>query len=66
MHSRDEPFLRSLECYFGIYFPRNSGNKHQSNPLVSAETIRHSSKYIILYVSNNIMLNLADMVILQI
>ena len=22
MHSRDEPFLRSLECYFGIYFPR--------------------------------------------
>ena len=22
MHSRDEPFLRSFECYFGIYFPR--------------------------------------------
>ena len=22
MYSRDEPFLRSLECYFGIYFPR--------------------------------------------
>ena len=25
--------------------------KHQNNPLVSAETIRHSSTYIILYVS---------------
>ena len=24
--------------------------KHQNNPLVSAETIRHSSTYIILYV----------------
>ena len=24
-------------------------NKHQNNPLVSAETIRHSSTYIILY-----------------
>ena len=22
MYSRHEPFLRSLECYFGIYFPR--------------------------------------------
>ena len=22
MYSRDEPFLRSLECYFDIYFPR--------------------------------------------
>ena len=28
---------------------RNSGNKHQNNPLVSAEMIRHSSTYIILY-----------------
>ena len=28
---------------------RNSGNKHQNNPLVSAETVRHSSTYIILY-----------------
>ena len=39
MHSRDELFLRSLECYFGVY---------QNNPLVSAETVRHSSTYIIL------------------
>ena len=29
---------------------RNSGNKHQNNPLLSAETVRHSSAYIILYV----------------
>ena len=28
---------------------RNSGNKHQNNPLVSAETVRHSSTFIILY-----------------
>ena len=37
---------------FWYLFPsllRNSGNKHQNNPLVSAETIRHSSTYIILY-----------------
>ena len=27
---------------------RNSGNKHQNNTLVSAETVRHSSTYIIL------------------
>ena len=37
---------------FWYLFPsllRNSGNKHQNNPLVSAETFRHSSTYIILY-----------------
>ena len=28
---------------------RNSGNKHQNNPLVSAETIPHSITYIFLY-----------------
>ena len=28
----------------------NSENKHQNNPLVSAETVRHSSTYIILYI----------------
>ena len=28
---------------------RNSGNKHKNNPLVSAETVRHSSTYIIFY-----------------
>ena len=29
---------------------RNSGNKHQNNPLVSAETVCHSSTNIILYI----------------
>ena len=31
--------------------PRNSGNKHKNNPLVSAESVRHSSTYILLYIS---------------
>ena len=38
---------------------RNSGNKHQNNPLVSAETVRHSSTNIILYMSNNMEANTA-------
>ena len=46
-----ELFQRSREGYFGVYFPKN---KHQNNPLVSAETVRHLSAYIILYISNNI------------
>ena len=36
--------LLFIIIYLIIYF-----NKHQNNPLVSAETIRHSSTYIILY-----------------
>ena len=39
---------------FGYWFPsllHNSGNKHQNHPLVSAETVRHSSTYIIIYIS---------------
>ena len=42
---------------FWCLFPsllHNSGNKHQNNPLVSAETVRHESTYIILYVSFNL------------
>ena len=38
---------------FWCLFPsllRNSGNRHQNKPLLSAETVRHSSTYIILYV----------------
>ena len=50
MYSRDELFLCSLECYFGVNFPRC---EHQNNPLVIVETIRHSSTYIILYVSTS-------------
>ena len=41
---------RELFWYLFPSLLRNSGNKHQNNPLVSAETVRHSSTYIILYV----------------
>ena len=41
---RDELLLRSLGCYFGIYL------KTPNNPPVTAETYRHSSTYIIIYV----------------
>ena len=53
MYSRDELIRRSLERYFDVYFHRcfaTRGNKHQNNPIVSAETVRHLSTYIVLYV----------------
>ena len=43
---------------FWCLFPsllRNSGNKHQNNPLVSAWTFRHASTYIIIYISRPLM-----------
>ena len=40
---------RVLLWYLFPSLLRNSGNKHQNNPLVSAETVRYSSSYIILY-----------------
>ena len=40
---------RVLLWYLFPSLLRNSGNKHQDNPLVSAKTVRHSSTYIILY-----------------
>ena len=51
-----------IRVLFLCLFPsllRNSGNKHKNNPLVSAETVRHSSTYIILYFcwSNGIIKN---------
>ena len=42
VHSSDILVLISLEL-------SNSGNKYKSSPLVSAETVRHASTYIILY-----------------
>ena len=36
-------------CLFPSLF-RKLGNKHQKDPLMSAETVRHSSTYIILYI----------------
>ena len=37
---------RVLFWYLFTSFLRNSGNKHQNNPLVSTETVHHSSTYI--------------------
>ena len=41
---------RVLIWYLFPELRSNEGNKHQNNPLVSAETVRHSTTYIILYV----------------
>ena len=49
---------RVLFWYLFHSLLRNSGIKHQNNPLVSAETIRHSSTYIILYFGFNFHRNL--------
>ena len=46
------PVSALTHVLFWCLFPSlllNSGNKHQNNALVSAETVRHSSTYIILY-----------------
>ena len=54
MYSSDKLFQRSREGYFCVLFPElrsNKGNKHKNNPLVSAETIRHSSTFIILFLT---------------
>ena len=53
MYSRDELFLASLECRFGVYFPRCFATREKSTNvnLVSAETVRYLSTYIILYVN---------------
>ena len=48
MHSSDELFQRSWECYFGVYL-----YKYQINTRVSAETVRHESTYIILFLTRH-------------
>ena len=40
-----------IMCLFPSWL-RNLGNKHQNNPFVSAEIVRHSSASIILYLSH--------------
>ena len=54
MYSSDILFLWSREGYFGVYFPElrsNEENKQQNNTRVSAETVHHSSTYIILFLT---------------
>ena len=46
---RNKIITRVLFWYLFPSLLRNSGNKHQNNPLVSTETVRDSSTYIILY-----------------
>ena len=50
--------LRALFLYLFPSLLRNSGNKHKNNPLVSAETVRHSSMYNIPYLLHGFMLPL--------
>ena len=62
MYSRDEQFVRSLECYFCVYFPRCFATREintQMNPLVSAETVRHLGTYIILSLPLSLSLSLS-------
>ena len=46
MYSSDELFKRSRESYFGV-------DKYQNNTRVSAETVRHESTYIILFLTRH-------------
>ena len=51
MYSGDELVHWPRKGYSGVYFPScERRNKHQNNPLVSVEPVRHSSTYIILYI----------------
>ena len=55
MYSSDELLQRS-QVLFWCLFPSllcNEGNKHQNNTRVSAETVRHESTYIILYLTRH-------------
>ena len=56
MFRSDELFQRSLECYFGVYFPElrsNEGNKHQNNTRVSVAAVRHERTYIISFLTRH-------------
>ena len=48
MYSRGELFMRSRECYFCVC---NEGNKHQNNSRASAQTVRHKSTYVVLFLT---------------
>ena len=48
---------RVLSWYLFPSLLRNSRNKHQNNPLVSAEAVRHENTYIILYKLSDTNLN---------
>ena len=56
MYLSDELFQCSREIYFCCLFSElrnDEGNKHQNNTRVSAETVRHKSTYIILFLTRH-------------
>ena len=56
MYLSDELFQHSREDFFWCLFPElqsNEGNKHQNDTRVNAETVRHESTYIILFLARH-------------
>ena len=54
MYSSDELFQRSGEGYFGVYFLSCEATREintKKHTRVSAETVRHESTYIILFLT---------------
>ena len=54
MYLSDELFQRSREGYFAVYFPSCKATREintKNNTRVSAETVRHESTYIILFLT---------------
>ena len=54
MYSSDKPFSALTRVLSWCLFPElqsNSGNKHQSDTRVSAETVRHEIAYITLFLT---------------
>ena len=49
MYSRDEPFLRSLECYFGIYFPRCFATREIYNKITHSRALKQFVTWLYTY-----------------
>ena len=55
MYFHGEPFLHWLKCYFSVYVPGCFATREintKNNTPMSAETVHHSTTYIILYIFN--------------
>ena len=50
MHSRDELFMRSLECYFGVYFPRHCATPEINTKITHQFATRANTLYIYIYI----------------
>ena len=55
MYSRGELFMRSRECYFGVYFPSCTATREINTKITLewAHTVRHKSTYIILFLTQH-------------